>query len=279
MSSLLLLAALVQVASPFEWKEVVPKGSTIEVHGVIGSIQAVAAAGNEVAVTGTRTRGRRGQPEQVDIRVFREATRIIICAIYPRDRRWDNGDDGKGRDSCERAQSNPPVIAGGNDTRIDFSVRVPEGVNFVGQTVTEGVTLSGIRANAEGYSVAGNVRISDVRGTAVDAASISGDITFDRIDASQVYAGTLSGDVFWSGRVKGGGEYSFLSHTGELTVNLPADAGVTLKVTSPRDGLHSSVALNPLGGQSRRRFSGQQGNGSALMSLTTLNGEVVIRRQ
>jgi hypothetical protein len=280
--SLLALAALAlqsRGSEPFVWKEAVPAGTTVEVRGIIGSIHAVATAGREVEILGTRHRGRNGDPAEVEVRVIREASRIIICTIYPRDGRWnENGNEERKRDSCERAQDEGPRAPRGNDTRIDYEVRVPAGVHFVGQTVTEGVALSGLRGNAEAYSVAGDVSITDVRGGAVDAASISGDITFDRVDATQIYAGTLSGDVEFTGAVQRNGDYSFLSYTGELTIALPASSGVTLSVIAPRDGLHSSVALSPTNqGSTRRRFSGRQGNGSARMSLTTLNGEVVIR--
>jgi hypothetical protein len=276
----MLLLALAWLGSqqPFEWKESVPAGTTVEVRGVIGSIRAVATGGREVEIVGTRHRGRHGTPEVVEIRVIREASRIIFCTIYPRDDRWNNRDDSnQGRDSCERAREDGPRARDGNDTRIDFEIRVPAGVNFVGQTVTEGVALTGLRGNAEGYSVAGDVSITDVRGGIIDAASISGDITFDRVDASQVYAGTLSGNVLFNGTVQRDGDYSFLTYTGELTVALPSRSGVTLSVISPRDGLHSSVNLTPSSATSRKRFTGKQGNGSARMSLTTLNGEVVIR--
>lgn len=278
--SLLALAVALQSggSEPFVWKEVVPAGTTIEVRGIIGSIRAIAATGREVEVLGTRHRGRNGDPAAVEVRVIRDSSRIIICTIYPRDDRWDQDRSDARRDACERAQDSGPRLRDGNDTRIDYEVRIPAGVNFVGQTVTEGVVLSGLRGNAEGYSVAGDVRITDVRGKAVDAASISGNITFDRVDATQVYAGTLSGDVQFTGSVQRQGDYSFLTYTGELTIALPAGSGVTLSVISPRDGLHSSVALTPVSqGPRRRRFSGRQGNGSARMSLTTLNGEVVIR--
>ena len=276
-SMLAVLALQAGTTEPFVWKEAVPRGTTFEVHAVIGSIRAVATGGSEVEVTGTRHRGRRGHPSAVEIRVIREAGKIIICTIYPRDDRWNSRERNAGRDSCERAQNDGPLVKDGNDTRIDFEVRVPAGVHFLGQTVTESVVLSGLRGNAEGYSVAGDVRVTDVRGTAVDAATISGDITFEGIDAPQVYAGTLSGDVRFNGTVHRSGDYSFLSYTGALRVNLPTSSGVSLSVISPRDGLHSSVALTPNSGTSRRRYSGQQGNGSARMSLTTLNGEVVIQ--
>jgi hypothetical protein len=277
LSALSMVAAQASGNDPFVWKEAVPQGTTVEVHGIIGSIRAVASGGREFEVIGTRHRGRRGDPGAVEIRVIRENARIFVCAIYPRDDRWNRrGEDG-GRDSCERAQNEGPLVREGNDTRIDFEVRVPAGVHLVAETVTEGVVLSGLRGNAEGYSISGDVRISDVRGTVVDAASISGDITFDRVDAAQVYAGTLSGDVVFGGVVQRRGDYSFLSYTGDLRVALPSASGVTLEVIAPRSGLQSSVTLTPASTASRRRYSGRQGNGSARMSLTTLNGEVVIR--
>jgi Putative adhesin len=273
------LAVLLLVSQePYSWREAVPRGHTVEVQGIIGSINATASGGSEVEVVGRRVRGDRGDPAGVEIRVFRESNRIILCAIYPRDSRWDHGDrDESHRNACERARANGPTVRGGNDTRIDFEVRVPAGVNFVGQTVTEGVTLRGLQANAEGYSVAGDVSISEVRGTVVDAASISGDIRIDRVDAAQVYAGTLSGTVSFTGAIKRNGDYDFLSYTGDLRVTLPAGAGVTVRVIAPRRGLHSSVALTPASATSRKRFSGRRGNGSASLSLTTLNGEVIIQ--
>jgi DUF4097 and DUF4098 domain-containing protein YvlB len=213
----------------------------------------------------------------VEIRVIREGTRIFICTIYPRNDRWERPAPNEGRDSCERARNAGPLAREGNDTRIDFEVRVPAGVHFVAQTVTEGVELKGLRGNAEGYSVAGDVRMTDVRGTVVDAASIGGDITFERVDAAQVYAGTLSGNVHFNGAIQQKGDYSFLSYTGEISVMLPRGSGVSLSVISPRPGLHSSVALTPNTATSRRRFTGKQGTGSARMSLTTLNGEVIIQ--
>jgi hypothetical protein len=229
-------------------------------------------------VLGNRHRGRRGDPSEVEIRVIREPSRIVICTIYPRNERWGHRDDDERRDdACERAQQRGPRSEEENDTRIDYEVRVPEGVNFVGQTITADVALTGLRANAEGYSIAGNVTISDVKAIVVDAASISGDISFNQVDAAQVYAGTLSGDVSFDGAVRRGGDYGFLSYTGELTVNLPPRAGVSLSVRSPRESITSSVPLSPPTPESKRRFAGKQGDGGAQMSVTTFNGEVIIR--
>jgi hypothetical protein len=266
--------------SGFSWREAIPAGTTLEVRGIIGSIEAVAATGKEAEVSGTRRRGRHGEPSDVEIRVMRETGRIIICTIYPRNERWDDNGDHDHRqekDPCEAAQWERRT-RGENDTRVDYVVRVPSGVHFVGQTVTEGVVLRGLRGDAEGYSIAGDVRISDVRGGVVDAASISGDITFDGIDANDVYAGTLSGDVAYTGAVRSSGEYSFLSHTGEITVNLPPHASVDVNVAAPRGQVTSSIPLTP-SSHSRRRSSGKQGSGGARLTVNTMNGEIRIQDQ
>lgn len=264
--------------SGFSWREAIPAGTTLEVRGIIGSIDAGPASGKDAEVSGTMHRGRHGEPSEIEIRVIRETGRIIICTIYPRNERWGNNDDRdhhQEKDPCDAAQWERRT-RGENDTRVDYVVRVPSGVHFVGQTVTEGVALRGLRGDAEGYSIAGDVRISDVRGGVIDAASISGDITFDGVDASDVYAGTLSGDVAFTGAVRSSGEYSFLSHTGEITVNLPPHASVDVNVAAPRGQVASSIPLIP-SAHSRRRSSGKQGSGSARLTVNTMNGEIRIQ--
>ncbi len=263
----------------FTWGEAILAGITLEVRGRIGSIEAVAATGRDAEVVGTFQSGKHGAPGQIEIRVIRETGRIIICSVYPRNERWSNGnlDQHHDKDACEAAQ-HEKTIRGENDTRVNYVVRVPGGVHFVGQTVTDSVVIRGLRGDAEGYSVSGDVRISDVRGGVIDAASISGDLSFEGVDAGDVYAGTLSGDVTFIGAIHSSGEYSFLSYTGEILVNLPTGAGVTLDVLAPKGDVASVVPLTP-SVSSRRRSSGRLGSGSAHMTLNTLNGKIRIEHR
>ena len=267
-------------SSDFEWQEAVPRGYTVEVRGIIGTIHAEPSSGGQARVVGTRIKGEHGEPNGVEIRIMRVSRRIIICTVYPRDRRWGSLDESdesdESDDVCEAAQRNAPT-RGRNDTRIDFRVQVPAGVHFVGQTVTDDVVLRGLRGNAEGYSVAGDVAISDVRGTAIDAATIGGRIDLLDLDAGQVYGGTLSGDVHFKGKIHAGGDYSFLSYAGEVIIELPNSAGVSFTVNAPRDDVRSVVPLSP-SPSARRRMFGRQGNGSAEMTVTSLSGGVEIRK-
>jgi DUF4097 and DUF4098 domain-containing protein YvlB len=146
----------------------------------------------------------------------------------------------------------------------------------VGQTVTDDVTVTGLRGSAEGYSIAGDVTMRDIRGPVIDAASISGDLSFLEVDAARVYAGTLSGDVKFDGAIHRRGEYELLSHTGAIAVSLPKGAGIEFAVhASSRNDLHSIVPL-VRSTESRRRYAGKQGDGSAKMDLTSFGGDIQI---
>lgn len=260
---------------PFRWSEAMPAGSTIEVRGVIGGIRAEPASGREVTVVATRARGRHGIPEDVEIRVFRDSAgaNVLICAVYPRGR-WDDGGQALPRDPCEAARRRRDERAE-NDTRVDYLVKVPAGIHFVGRTVTDDVIVTGLRGAAEGYSIAGDVTLRDVKGSVIDAASISGNLRFQQVDAPSVYGGTLSGDISFAGTIHRQGDYDLLSHSGEIAVDVPRGADVSLEVWASGGDLHSVIPLTRRP-ESRHRFAGKQGDGSAKMSLTSLNGEVHI---
>lgn len=260
---------------PFRWTGTLPPGATLEVRGIIGTIRAEPARGREISVEASRKGGRHGAPGNVEIRVFQDSARVLICAVYPRDE-WDgHRDRSRPRDPCEAARQNA-VRRGQNDTRVDYLVKVPSGVRFIGETVTDDVIVVGLRGPAEGYSIAGDVTMRDIRGAVLDAASISGDLTFQQVDAPEVYAGTLSGDVSFDGAIHRRGDYELFSHTGGIAVTLPRNAGVEVEVhASHKDDLHSSVPL-VRSAESRRRYAGKQGDGSARMDLTSFGGDIRI---
>ena len=69
-------------SSHFEWRGQMAPGHGIEIKGINGSVRAVAARGNEVEVTATRT-ARRSNPADVRFEVVPHAGGVTICAVYP----------------------------------------------------------------------------------------------------------------------------------------------------------------------------------------------------
>ena len=135
-------------AEDFRWQGKVAAGATIEIKGVNGGIDAEPASGTEVEVTAVK-RARRSNPDLVEIKVVEHAGGVTICAVYP----------------SREGQANEckPGTAGrmiwDNDVSVDFEVRVPAGVRFVGRTVNGGIKARQLPSDAEAYTVNGGIEI------------------------------------------------------------------------------------------------------------------------
>src|SRR5213595_1438133 len=126
----LVIAAALPFARPaaaqgeFHWKGQVAAGKTIEIKGVNGDIDAVAGSG-EVEVTAVK-HAHRSDPDEVKIQVVQHEDGVTICAVYP--------SDGDRENSCDAGDGGHMNVRD-NDVTVDFTVRVPAVVRFVGKTV------------------------------------------------------------------------------------------------------------------------------------------------
>ena len=77
------LPRIVQRNAPeFQWKGTVERNGAVEIKGVNGDVTAEPPPGAEVEVTAER-RGRRNNPEDVQIEVVQHGDGVTICAVYP----------------------------------------------------------------------------------------------------------------------------------------------------------------------------------------------------
>src|SRR5207247_3517150 len=109
--------------SDFQWKGRIAPGQAIEIKGVNGGVHAAPANSNEVEVTAVRS-ARRSNPADVRIEVVPHSGGVTICAVYP---------DVPGREPnrCEPGSGGHSNTRN-NDVNVDFTVRVPTGVAFIG---------------------------------------------------------------------------------------------------------------------------------------------------
>src|SRR6478672_998757 len=141
---LLAVAAALQGTQDFRWSGTVAAGKTIEIKGVNGDIRAGIATGNQVEVTAVK-HARRSDPESVEIKVVQGSDGVTICALYPSRRQVNSCEDGHGQS------------VDNNDVSVNFTVKVPAGVKFSGNTVNGSVTATGLRADAHAGTVNGSV--------------------------------------------------------------------------------------------------------------------------
>jgi hypothetical protein len=266
--ALFTLAALSQ-GPDFSWSGELGAGKRLTVKNISGDIRIEPASGNSVSVTGVKKAGRHGDPKDVEIRQVKTGDGITVCVVYPGSRNDDEGCDGRGGNRGDR-----------NDTRVDFTVRLPSGAALSAMTVSGDVEGRGIRGAVEARTVSGDVSLSDVDGQVVDAQTVSGDVSLEDVGATEVTGHTVSGDVEFSGEIRPRGDYDFKSLSGDVVMRIPRDAGAEVTGSTFSGDFRTSFALTT---RATSRYTGSQrlngtiGNGSARIRVESFSGSVEIR--
>lgn len=254
-SALFALAALggaparpVQV-DDFQWRRALAAGKTIEIVGINGSINASGTGGREVEVVAVK-KGRKSDPETVRIEVVEHPDGVTICAVYPTPARREPNEcreGGKGRNNSSN-----------NDVQVTWTIRVPDGVKFVGRTVNGRVVALRLTAEAEAHTVNGDISVETT-------SWASGSTVNGSIDAKL-------------GRVDWRGEAEFDTVNGGITVDLPAGADVEVDASTVNGSMSTDFPLTIRGKWGPRRMSGTIGQGGRNLSLSTVNGNMSLRR-
>jgi Toastrack DUF4097 len=235
----------------FEWRGRVAAGDAIEIKGISGDVRAVASTGRDVEVVAVK-RGRSRDFDLVTFDVYQHSSGVTICAMYPpkhRHRAYE----------CDRGGWND-VNVDDVHVDVDFEVRVPAGVAFVGRTISGDVTADGLSAEVEARSVSGDIDVS----------------TTDIARASTV-SGTIRASI---GRSDWSGELALTTVSGDIWLAVP-------------DGLNTEVAFSAVSGEmdsdfpitmQGRRFwtnhlEGVIGTGGRHLTLKTVSGDVRLRRR
>lgn len=244
------LPALQRNATDFRWHGALTAGQSIEIKGVNGDVTAEGARGNEVEVTAVR-RGERSDPEGVRLDVVPHGGGVTICAVYP-------SPEGRSPNEC-RPGAEGRMNTQNNDVRVKFTVRVPQGVRFIGRTVN---------GDVEATALTGPVNIKTVNGSASFSTSSYGD------------AATVNGSVKATlGSSDWTEELEFSTVNGSITIDLPADTSADVRASTVNGDISTDFPLTVTGRFTPRRLSGTIGAGGRALSLETVNGSVQLRRR
>lgn len=235
-------------AQDFKWHAALAKGKTLEIRGISGAVNATRATGSEAEVT-ARKSARKSDPDRVEIKVVEHADGVTICAVYPGRRGRSN--------SCERGGGNQNT-EDNNDVRVDFEVKVPAGVEFVGATVNGDVTALNLPDDAEVSTVNGVLEVTAAG--SVEASTVNGSIT------------AKIGRGGWTG------ELEFSTVNGGIRVTLPTDLDADVKATTVNGSVDSDFPITVQGRMRPRSLQGRIGKGGPRIDLTTVNGSIELRK-
>jgi len=248
--SLLVAAATTAAAQDFNWHGVLAKGKRLEVKGVNGDVRAVLASGSEAVVNATK-HSRRSDPDEVEIKVVESDDGITICAVYPTPRH------ARQENTCEPGDRWHSSTED-NDVTVDFEVRVPAGVEFDGATVNGEMSAEGLKADVHATTVNGSVRVS----------------TTGLAEAS-----TVNGSVYVEmGRSNWDHDLGFSTVNGGITLIMPGKLDTEVRASTVNGEIESDYPLTISGKFGPRRLRGTIGAGGRTLNLSTVNGEIRLRK-
>jgi hypothetical protein len=174
------------------------------------------------------------------------------------------------------------------------------------ETVSGNVLVTGTPNLAMAKTVSGNVTARDVAGAAtltlgtvsgtviatglkarsLECGSVSGGIELSDIQVERLQAKSVSGSIEFGAALARGGRYDLGSHSGDIRIVLSSQTGFELDASTFSGSVRSDfpVTMRADGGgreprDSNRSIRGSFGDASALLSLKTFSGTVVIARK
>jgi Toastrack DUF4097 len=240
--------------NPFRWSGQLGAGKVLEVRGISGSIRTELASGSTAEVVAEK-HGRSGDFDRVEIRVEQDGDGVTICSVYRPERNRDGcdngGDSDRGRDHWRGDHDEIRV-------EVDYVVKLPAGVDFVGNLVSGDVDVVDVRSDVEASSVSGNVSVSTT---------------------GKGWGSTVSGDIDVSMKSLDWKDLDFHTVSGDITLRLPAAFAANVDFESISGDLDSDFDLT-LTSRNQHRWVGSRVHGTVgdgggrSLSLKTVSGDV-----
>ncbi|MEK6335449.1 MAG: DUF4097 family beta strand repeat-containing protein [Acidobacteriota bacterium] len=161
-------------------------------------------------------------------------------------------------------------------------------------TLGGGISVSNSKGSIKVHSVGGGIDLDSLApslaGDVCEAITVGGEISVTQVSHAQVNLQTVGSDVTFKSALARGGRYSFQTISGDLRVTLPADSSFRVNATLQGEidtdfPLKISTASPELPNNSKKHrvipqlVEGRFGTGDALITLSTFNGSVQLRKE
>ncbi len=171
-------------------------------------------------------------------------------------------------------------------------VRASRGVevNTLGGEISVRNSKGSIRVHSVGGAIDLRSVASNLAGDVCEAATVGGEISVAQVAHTQVNLQTVGGDITFNSALARGGRYSLQTISGDLGLTLPPDSSFRVSATLQGEidtdfPLKISTASTEPPNNSRKhrvipqQVEGRFGTGDALISLSTFNGSVRLRKE
>ncbi len=285
--------------------------AALDLAGISGDVHVTGGSGNEIRVEATRHVRHRNPDEAKrllnDLRVEMNHIngRVEVRSVYPR--RGPYGERGisarvdyviavpAGASVSVKSISGDVVVSGvRGEVRaetVSGDVDVSNATNVaLAKTVSGDVIardIGGATTLVLG-TVSGTVIASGLKVRALEAGSVSGDVKLSGMQVERVAAKSVSGSIEFDAPLVKAGRYEFTSHSGNVRVIISGSTGFELDADTFSGSVRSDVpvTLRTVGrdepgrrGASKRAIRGSYGDASAILSIRSHSGSVVITKK
>ena len=245
------LAAQTAPSKDFHWSGKLAAGQRLEIKGVNGAIHATGTTSGTADVSARKhSENGRSDPDEVKIVVVNTPEAVTICAVYP------TPDDADRDNDCEQGRhwhSNTRD----NDVVVDFTIQVPTGAEFEGQTVNGDVEATSLTGNTDVHTVNGSIDVST---------------------SGRAQANTVNGSIRASMGKTDFEDASFRTVNGGITLTMPADLNTEVRAETVNGDLDSDWPVTIVGKWGPRRMHGTIGKGGRSLTLATVNGDIKLKK-
>ena len=280
----------------------------LDLSNISGDVRVTGTSGSAITIEAVKRVRHRDADEakrllqELRIDITTVGDRVEVRTTYPR----RNGGDRNISARVDYTVSVPigaavavkTVSGDASVTKVNGEVRA--------ETVSGNVAVTGTPNLATAKTVSGNVTARDVEGAStlslgtvsgtvvaaglkarsLECGSVSGDIQLSDIQVERLMAKSVSGSIEFGATLARGGRYDLGSHSGDIRIVLASQTGFELDASTFSGSVRSDfpVTMRADGGNRDRRDSnksirGSFGDASALLSLKTFSGTVVIARK
>jgi DUF4097 and DUF4098 domain-containing protein YvlB len=280
---------------------------SLDISNIAGTITITGGPGSEIRVDAVkRARAHdagdaREQLAAVEIESSESAGRVEIRTNYPR----RHGENSVEVDYTVQVPFTAGVAA--HSVSGDVSVSKVKGEVRI-ESVSGDASASGTPQLLRIKSVSGDVQVADasspdvltagsisggivarrVKARAVDMQSVSGDISTTDLSCERAQVRTVSGSVEFGGPVMKAGRYEFTSHSGDVRVGVTGGGGFELVASTFSGDIQSELPAVMKGNDEdhggipgvprNREVRVTIGDGSALVTVKTFSGDVIVNK-
>jgi DUF4097 and DUF4098 domain-containing protein YvlB len=186
--------------------------------------------------------------------------------------------------------------------RVDYEVWVPSNANVTlhagtgpihaeklhGDVILEGNTADvDVRDLSDGHvhvkTLKGPVTLTNVTDGHVEITSVSGDVALNSVTGQLVQVNSTTGNIHYDGDFGESGEYSLMTHTGDIEAITPAYASIDVYAHSEQGKVENDFLLQPshstLMARAGSAFAGTVGKAASSVKLLSFSGKIHLKKR